>query len=368
MRNNKLLRIAFSFTLVLALVAPSLLRLKPNRVQAGSFTQADLTISDSRAAASTVTYDFDLTATSSAAIKQIDIYYCTSPTGACTPPTGMNTGTPTLASDSIAGTGRTVSKISGGNNTTRVVITTPAAQTPTDFEMSFTGITNTSSINTSIYARITSYSDTGTTAIDDITIATAVLTAESIYVTADVGSTFTFSVNDADSGSVNGATIDVDSDDNAIPFGLMVVATPKVAAHDVTVVTNATNGYVVTTEALADPPLSDGSNNIDNFSGTNATPTTWSSPAGSTANTNTGFFGYTTEDGVLGTGTTGRFTASGGNKWSGFTTDPLELIYSAGAPGGSGETTRVGWQLEINSFQPPGSYAGSVLLIATPTY
>ena len=123
----------------------------------------------------------------------------------------------------------------------------------------------------------------------------------------------------------------------------------------------------MTVKATATPPLVDGKNNIDEFTGTNASPTTWSSPAGSAASVNTGFFGYTTNDASLGTGTATRFTSSGGNKWSGTTTSPLEVAYSATGVS-SAEVTRVGWQAEVNGLQPAGSYTGTVVLVATPTY
>jgi len=337
------------------------------QVGAGTLTSASMTISDSRAAGTSVTYDFAYTTTVTTAIKQVDITFCTTPTGACSAPTGFDMGSPTLDSDNLAGTGRTTTEPSG-NNTARVVVTTPATQSTQAVTMSFTGVTNPSTTNASFYARLVTYSDTGTTEIDSAVMGAAVLDTTSIAVTAQVGSTFTFSVAAANTGTVNGASINVtDSTATTIPFGTLASGSTKIAAHDVSVFTNSNNGYSVTVRATTDPPLQDSTNNIDNFSGTNGTPTTWSSPAGSAANTNTGFFGYTTNDATLGTGTAARFTSSGGNKWSGFTTSPLEVAYSASGVA-SAEVTRVGWQAEVNGLQPPGTYAGTVILVATPTY
>jgi len=185
-------------------------------------------------------------------------------------------------------------------------------------------------------------------------------------VTASVDPTFTFTVAAVNSGgSVNSATTNVTTTATTVPFQTLSSGTPKIAAHDLTVTTNATAGYVITVKA-SDPPLADGSKNIDTFTGTNASPTTWSAPAGSSASVNTGFFGYTTNDSSLCTGTATRFTSSGGNKWSGTTTSPHEVACSTGSV--SAETTRVGWQTEVNAVQPPGSYSGVVTLVATPTY
>jgi hypothetical protein len=148
----------------------------------------------------------------------------------------------------------------------------------------------------------------------------------------------------------------------------MVNGDVQVGAHDLTVSTNATNGYSVTVKTLDDPPLADMSNNIDNFTGTNSSPVTWSAPTSATANVNTGYFGYTTEDSSLSAAAADRFTSSGGNKWSGFTTTPAEVIYRANSTVGAGETTRLGWIAEVNSNQPAGEYRGTVILVATPTY
>ncbi len=335
-------------------------------VQAGTFTPAKVTISDSRASNASTTYDFAFTTSDTSSIKQLDVVFCTTASGACTTPTGMTTTGATRASDNVAGTGRTDTFT--GNGTLSTVVTTPAAQSTQAVTVSYTGITNPSTTDTTFFARITTYSDTGSTVIDTASVAFAILTSTSIAVSASVDSTFTFSVAAATTGSVNGASIDVTSTTaNTIPFGTLSNGVPKIAAHDLSVVSNSKNGYTITVKAGASPPLVDGSNNIDEFTGTNASPTTWSSPAGSTANTNTGFFGYTTNDASLGTGTATRFTSSGGNKWAGTTTSPLEVAYSATGVS-SAEVTRVGWQAEVNGLQPAGAYSGTVILVATPTY
>jgi hypothetical protein len=271
----------------------------------------------------------------------------------------------TRASDNLAGTGRTDDFT--GNGTLSTVVTTPAAQSTQAVTVSYTGITNSTTPDTTFFARVTSYSDTGSTVIDTASVAFAILTTTSISVSASVDPTFTFTVAAANTGSVNGAPVTVTSSTaNSIPFGVLSTGASKVAAHDLSVVTNSKNGYTITVKAIADPPLADGSNNIDKFTGTNATPTSWSSPAGTGANVNTGFFGYTTNDATLGTGTADRFTSTP-NVWAGTTTSPVEVAYS-GTGISASEVTRVGWQAEVNGLQPAGAYSGTVVLVATPTY
>lgn len=366
MKFKKTVRSVIAGALVLFIVTSSALRMAT--LQAGTFTDASLTISDSRAGNVATNYDFAFTTTATTAINQVDITFCTTATGACTAPTGMDVGaSPVLDSDNLAGTGRTTTNPTD-NNTIRVVVTSPASQSTQAVTMNFTGITNPTEANSTFYARVVTYSDTGSTEIDSIALGAAVLDATSIAVTADVASTFTFAVAAATTGVVNGANITVtDTTDTTIPFGVLAAGSEKVAAHDVSVYTNANNGYTVTVKTLAVPPLVDGSNNIDSYTEPNNAPLAWSAPAGGTANENTGFFGYTTNDSSLGTGTADRFTSLGGNKWAGFTTSPLEVAYSATGVS-SEETTRVGWQAEVNSLQPAGSYTGTVILVATPTY
>lgn len=353
--------------LVVLFAFPPLINLFVASAHAGSLSSYKVQINNSQASATGVTYGFYWTTTATTNIKQIDIQVCTTPTGTCTAPSGFSSGTPTLANDNIAGTGRTVSAPT--SNAFRVVVTTPAAQSNQTMSMNFTGVTNPSTINTTYYVRSTSYSDTGSTVIDGPTSAAfAILDTTSIAVSATVDSALSFSVAGVSTGgSFNGGSgnINVTSTATTIPFGALAVGTPKIAAHDITVSTNAQNGYTVTASASATPPLTSGANDIDVFTGTNASPATWSAPAGSSANTNTGFFGYSTEDASLCIGTATRFTA-GGAKWAGTSTTGQEVICSP--TGVTSETVRLGWETQINNIQPAGAYTGTVSLIATPTY
>ncbi len=369
--------LVFTITSFLILVPP-LSNYMLSKVYAGTFTQADLTITDSRAGRASVQYDFDFTTTVTTGIKQLTIIFCTATTGACSTPTGIVTTGATRSTDNIAGSGRTDTFTSNGTLT--VGISTTAPQATQAVTIDFTGITNPTTADTSFYARIITYSDAGSTVIDSAWVAAAVLTSTSIAVTASIGPTFTFTVAGVIPGSdssgigdvvdqVNGSTLDITTTAATIPFGTLSTGDPNIGANDLTVATNATNGFVVTTRYVdvgSSAPLVDGSNNIDVFTGTNASPATWSAPAGGTANVNTGFMGYTTEDVTLGTGTTNRFTS---NKWAGQeNVTPKELFYSAAAPAGGTASERIGWQAQVNALQPAGNYTGTVLLVATPTY
>lgn len=330
------------------------------KVHAGTFTARSVTVSDSRASGSSVTYSYAFTTTVTTSIKQIDFKFCTQ-AGAwadtCTAPTGLSTSGATRSSDNLAGSGRTDSQ--PGANSFRTVVTTPSTQSTQAVTFVIAGMTNPSTTNTTFFARVITWSDTGTTEIDSGTTTFATLTSTSVAVSATVLENFSFSVSGVSSGgTVNSATTDITTTAATIPFGTLSDGDPNIGAHDVLVTTNAGSGYIVTAQASADPPLSSGSNNIDYFSGTYASPAAWSSPNGSSQNVNTGFFGYTTED-----------TAHSGfqsNKWARADTTARAIVTNSGAA--SSETTRIGWQAEVNELQPAGSYTGTVILIATPTY
>lgn len=343
-------------------------RLLVGIAQAGTFTSADLTISDSRAGLTGVDYSFDLTAIQSTPIKTVDIYFCTTPQGTCTAPAGMDTTDVTLTQDNISGTdAHTVGLIGALTNTIRVTIETPATQSPLAMYIDFGDIKNPTAADASFYARVYSF-DNSSGEIDTATVAAAILTSSSISIQAEVSPVFTFTVTPINSGGdVNGATTNVTPTANLIDFGILADGVPKIAGHTLDITSNALGGYQITVKAETEPPLKDGDNEIDGFGdGTNASPAVWDSPAGGTPNTDTGWFGYTTDDPDLSGGTPARFTDTG-NEWAATSTTPEEIAYNTTAVGG-GETTRVGWQVEINETQPAGSYTGRVILVATPTY
>lgn len=355
---------ALFFYCVFMLVLTAISGYVVHKVNAGTLTPAKVTISDSRASGVGVSYQYNFTTTVSTGIKRIDIQFCTTASGTCTAATGISTTAVQLTSNNLSGS--SITTTAPAQNQIQVNVGSTATQSPTAVSLVFGNITNPSTANTTYFSRITTYSDTGSTTIDDASVAFAILDTTSIAVSAAVDSTFSFTVAGVGTTStVNGAGTNITTTATTIPFGTLTSSATKIAAHDLTVVSNALNGYQITVKSLISPPLNDGSNNIDPFTGTNTAPAAWSSPNGSSASVNTGWFGYTTNDSALGSGTADRFTDSG-PKWAGVTATASEIAYNAGAV--STETTRVGWEIEVNNLQPSGDYTGTVILVATPTY
>lgn len=370
--NKKSAKIIAVLILAILLAYPPLVNLFVTQANAAGLTHYNVQINNSQAAATGVTYSFNWTTSVTTAIAEIDIQVCTTPSGTCVAPSGFSTGTPTLASSNIAGSSITTTGSTA--NLFKLNVGSPATQTTQTMNLNFTGITNPSGANTTYYVRTTTYSDAGSTVIDGPTSAAfAVLDTNSIAVSATVDPNFTFTVARAVTGNVNGNYSGSDAinvsttTNNSIPFGTLNTSTASVSAHDITITTNAGNGYEVTASSSAVPPLVSGSDNIDSFTGTNGTPTAWSAPVGSTPDVNTGFFGYTTSSNALCTGTANRFTDNSSyQRYAGFSTTGGEVACSTTPK--SSDTTRVGWKLQINNIQPAGQYTGSIILVATPTY
>lgn len=321
-----------------------------SNAKAADFTSASLQISDSRPSQTSVNYAFGFTTSVTTSIKQLDIQICTAATGTCTAPTGFSSGTPTIGSDNIAGTGRTVSAPTA--NAFRVVVTTPATQSTQAVTINFTGVTNPNSAAV-FYARITTYSDTGTTIIDGTT-PIAFATTSGITASVTVDPSLTFTVNGVNSSqTVNGGTTTVTTTSTTIPFGSVSTSANGIAAHNLVVSTNAASGYTVYIRYTGQ--LTDGTNNIANHTGSNGTPSTFSA-AGTSA------FGYTTESTTL-SGSASRFS---GSNYAAFTTTNAEVARRTSAI--ANDTTRIGYQVGIGGAQPAGTYTTTVTLTAVPTY
>src|SRR5438445_603000 len=117
-------KILVAFLIAILVIFPPMAKFFVARADAGVLTSYKIQINNSQAAATGVTYSFFWTTSATTSIKQIDIQVCTTASGTCSAPSGFSSGTPTLASDNIAGTGRTTSQPTG--NAFRVVVTTPA--------------------------------------------------------------------------------------------------------------------------------------------------------------------------------------------------------------------------------------------------
>ncbi len=338
--------------IVLALGAVPIVRL-----QAASLTTGSIALSDSRISSASVTYAITFSGVTTSPIQCINVRFSDASVAGAKPSgmtitslalSGVSTYIPTPASWSVSNT----------DATGVTQITFASGETPSSASartVLLTGITNGSIAGTTYFLQFSTYNNTdcSTSPVDNATIAFIYTSGE--IVTASVDPTLAFTVAGvASAASVNSSTTNITTTSTTIPFGTITASTNKIAAQDLIIGTNAGSGYTVTIRYTGTFTNGTGGNIVD-WTGTNASPTTFSA-AGTSA------FGYTTEDAVLGTGTVARFTS---NKWAGFTTSPLEVAYNAGA---SADTVRVGFQAGIATTTPAGAYTTTVIYTATPIY
>jgi len=189
----------------------------------------------------------------------------------------------------------------------------------------------------------------------------ATTSATSVAVSATVASSITLTIAGVASTTtvVTGVTTTVTTNATSVAFGTVDNTANQIAAHDLTVSTNAINGY--TTNAKYDHALQISSTTtITDWTGTNATPTKPFASPGTEA------FGYTTNDAVLGTAPTGRFSTTTGGMWAKFETGDKEVAYDA-APQAS-QTTRIGYQVGVAAITEAGTYTDTVTYTAVGSF
>lgn len=203
---------------------------------------------------------------------------------------------------------------------------------------------------------------------------TRVVILTAVTVTATVNTIFTFEVSgQAAGGTVNGETITGSTGSTSIPFGILEAGAlnATTSAQQLTVETNAANGYVVTVQ-LDRPFESTTGAIIDGFvDGSNTdTPTTWATPTGNVALPNTwGHWGVTSDDVTITDRAGNQF---GTNLFVAASTSPRQVMQHGGPANGQGVgigTTTVAYKVEISALQEAADdYSTTLTYVATPTF
>ncbi len=203
---------------------------------------------------------------------------------------------------------------------------------------------------------------------------TRVAIVNQVTVTASVDTTLTFTVAGVASGqTINGETISTTTTATAIGFGTLASGTPVLAAQDLTVTTNAQNGFIVTVRQDQNLLSSNGAD-IDTFQdGANtATPIAWTGPAATLGSENTyGHMGLTSDDTDL---NANEFYSGAVIKYAGnFFATTTRTIFSHNAP--SDGTTqnigkaRVGYKIQVSALQEAATdYTNRLIYVCTPTF
>ena len=167
-----------------------------------------------------------------------------------------------------------------------------------------------------------------------------------------------------------------DSTATTVPFGtLAAVDTFYHACQDLTLSTNATNGYAITVQELTNLRDTAISKNIADSTGDNGTMTESTSDTWATATGNDGF-GYSCANNAGG-GTDCAFTytnyrqfactGSDANCDPGSGAETPQTVMSNANPV-SGSSSRIEYKLSVSGTQQAGTYSNTIVYIATPTY
>jgi hypothetical protein len=209
--------------------------------------------------------------------------------------------------------------------------------------------------------------DTGTTMVAIV---------DTVTVSAAIDTTFTFTVAGLPGGtSVNGTTTTGSTTATAIPFGTLTAGTPSTTAQQLSVTTNAANGFVVTVQADGGLLSTTGAEVSSFIEGADtSTPTAWASPVPVIGSSNTyGHWGLTTNDESVGVGLADDFGAgTASNKFVAASTTPVEVFRNDGPSNGTAAhsgRTEVGYQIEISTLQEAAEdYSATLTYVATPVF
>lgn len=226
-------------------------------------------------------------------------------------------------------------------------------------------IVNPGTAGTSYTIGLVSGSDTGQTEIAIV---------DTVSVTASVDTLFTFTVAGVAGGvTVNGSdTTGGTTTATTIPFGKLDAGVASTAAQNLSVTTNAKNGFVVTVTSDGQL-LSNSGADIDSYiEGANtSSPTAWTTPTPTPGLENEyGHWGLSSNDTSLTAGLSNLYT--GGLNFVAASTSPIEVFRHDGPVSGAGAgegTAEVIYKVEISNLQEAATdYSAILTYVATPVF
>ncbi len=200
---------------------------------------------------------------------------------------------------------------------------------------------------------------------------THIVILSSVLVEASVDTVFTFAVTGVASGVVISPTETTTgaTGSTSIPFGVLEDGSATTSAQQLTVTTNASQGYQVTVQTDGFLESTTGGV-IDGFSSESDTAIAWTAPTGNVNDATTwGHWGITSDDATTTRGS--QFDADE-STFIGASTSP-RIVMSHDGPANGAETgigtTYVGYKVEISALQEAGEdYSTTLTYIATPTF
>jgi hypothetical protein len=362
------LKKATTIALVVALVSWSLGSHYFNIAHASNLTTVSVTLSDSRpgiaenqvityvnpsstTAGQTISYTYDPTSSLFGGIVNVSLADVTS------------TGVTIVASCSAGANRATLS-----TSTTALTLTVCASNTVNSGTISLT----------TLNSKITNPTSTGSyivrIAAGSNSADTRVAIVNGVNVTASVATTFSFTVAGLATSTTlgNNATTTNAATSSSLPFGALSPGAHAELGQQLTITTNASNGFIVTVHDDQDL-LSNTGNRIWLFANgaPTSTPNLWRSPSSTIGSANTyGHIGVTSDDADYSNGLFGTSTPKYAGAFQSTTT--LTLFSATGTADGVTQNigaAKVAYRIEIGSLQAAANdYTNNLIYIATPTF
>jgi len=300
---------------------------------------------------------FTLPNVSAGNVGSIKFEYCTTAAGTCTVPTGLDTTSASLGTQTGAN-GFSINNATNG----APYITRPAAAVGSNQAVSYQllSVKNPTTTNETFFVRITTFTGTdgATGAVDTGTVAAS--TANQIDFSGYMPETLVFCTGvtvDATCSTVTNATIDL---------GVFSPSSTTSATSEMAASTNGDSGYVITVDGTS---LVSGSNTIDAIGSTAATSTIGSNQFGLNLVANT--------TPTVGAAMTPAFD---GGDYQGapaaeydtadsfaFDDTSAQTVASSTGPSAAQKYT-ISYIVNVAGNQSPGNYTTTLTYICTPTY
>lgn len=294
-----------------------------------AITAVEVKLSNQNLNNASTEYGFKFTPSVATSIQEIWIQFSTT-NGGSTKPTGMNTASPTLVTAPSFGTGWSVS--GDANGLVKITAGSPQTVTAVEQTLKIGGITNSSSAN-QYYARVTSYSDAGSSAIEN---------GDGAYLNQNSSVTVTAAVNEYLAFSLS---------TTAVNLGTLTPGTVASGTGDFTITTNGQSGYVVSAQGTS---LTAGALNFPFVSDGTVTASTSASEYGlavaGQTNITCGAGGVTCASGDFGIAS------------------QTSLVSKTGVSNTAGDTARVTYKANSSNIQGAGDYQSVVNYVASAKF
>ena len=348
-------------------------------VNAAAISNREIRLTDSRpssTASSAVTYDFEGDHSLTDLVGCLQITFCTTATGACTAPSGMDAGGAIQAPTNWNGWSTTNFTASG--MTANVISYTSATTATGDVNYSFStaSVLNPNGAGTYFARAATFGNETCVSGAVDTGVA-AFAIVDGVAVSATVAETLTLTLSgvaaadcDTSFGTLDGPA----STASTVAFGEVSADTFYHGCQDVYVATNAGSGFTLSGQEQTNLRDTVIGKNISDSTGDDALMTETVSSVWATATFNG--FGYTCADQA---GATCLLTATAGYRQfacqgTDAECDPGTGSESATTTGvmvsstATTATSRIQYKLSTSAIQEAGSYSNVIVYIATPVF